>query len=113
MQPEVSLWLGGWNEDFPLGRIGGAPRDVLEKDGCRPLGRHWHGPPFRRGGGGVRRSLASISRPKAQRAFSQYGINSIIAVIAVCAAVTLLFVSRDRAVVLARFLALSALVYSG
>ncbi|HVQ68681.1 MAG TPA: C13 family peptidase [Bradyrhizobium sp.] len=44
-------------------------------------------------------------------AFSQYGINSIIAAIAVCAAVTLLFVSRDRAVVLARFLALSALVF--
>jgi hypothetical protein len=42
--------------------------------------------------------------------FSQYGINSIIAVIAVSAAVTLLFVSRDRAVVLARFLAMSALV---
>ena len=42
--------------------------------------------------------------------FSQYGINSIIAVIAVSAAVTLLFVSRDRAVVLARFFAMSALV---
>lgn len=43
-------------------------------------------------------------------AFSMYGINSIIAGIAVCAAVILLFASRDRAVVLARFLAMSAVV---
>jgi hypothetical protein len=42
--------------------------------------------------------------------FSQYGINSIITGIAVSAAVTLLFVSRDRAVVLARFLVLGALL---
>nr|AIA15935.1 Peptidase C13 family [uncultured bacterium] len=42
--------------------------------------------------------------------FSLYGVNSIIAEIAVCAAVTLLFVSRDRAVVLAQFLVLNALV---
>src|SRR5690349_6894442 len=42
--------------------------------------------------------------------FSLYGINSIIADIAVCGAVTLLFVSRDRAVVLAQFLVLNALV---
>jgi hypothetical protein len=42
--------------------------------------------------------------------FSLYGINSIIAEIAVCGAVTLLFVSRDRAVVLAQFLVLNALV---
>ena len=46
---------------------------------------------------------------KGATAFSQYGINSIIAGIAVCIAVTLLFVSCDRAVVVARFLALSAL----
>ncbi len=42
--------------------------------------------------------------------YSLYGINSIIAEIAVCAAVVLLFASRDRAVVLARFLVLNALV---
>ncbi|HMM93318.1 C13 family peptidase [Bradyrhizobium sp.] len=42
--------------------------------------------------------------------FSPYGINSIIAGIAVGAVVTLLFASRHRTVVLARFLAMSALV---
>jgi hypothetical protein len=42
--------------------------------------------------------------------FSFYGINSIVAEIAVCAAVALLFISRNRAVVLARFLVLYTLV---
>lgn len=42
--------------------------------------------------------------------FSLYGVNSIIAEIAVCAAVVLLFVSRARATVLARLFLLDALV---
>lgn len=42
--------------------------------------------------------------------FSLYGVNSIIAEVAVCAAITLLFAVRDRAVVLARFLVLHAFV---
>ena len=42
--------------------------------------------------------------------FSLYGVNSIIATMAVFVAVTLLFVSRDRAIVVARLACLTVLL---
>ena len=94
MPPKVSLWLGGWNEEFLLGCMRTALRATFWRSTAagRPVG--------------ISTVLlfavvAAVSEAANQyltaegaAAFSQYGINSIIAVIAVCAAVTLLFLSQ-------------------
>ena len=75
-----------------------------------PSGLGFHRPHLRRHWRWLRKPRASILTVDGPAAFSIYGINSIIAAMAVFVAIASLFISKDRAVVLAQLAALATLL---